>query len=129
MVLRSVSLTNTFLTYISAWIATYRLSVFPLLWLATVSTASFIVTLNVSIIFGPMTGKLTLNNFNELLPKINPIFIIGINNFELVPIFIGIKVQPLTVTTIVMLIDLIIAILSLSLAINRFKKANLEIIS
>jgi hypothetical protein len=46
-----------------------------------------------------------------------------------VPIFIGIKAQPLIVTTVVLLIDLIIAILSLSLAINRFKKANLEIIS
>jgi phage FluMu protein Com len=63
MVLRTVSLTNTFLTYISAWIATYKLSVLPLLWLTTVSIASFIVTLNVSIIFGPLTGKLTLRNF------------------------------------------------------------------
>jgi hypothetical protein len=45
-----------------------------------------------------------------------------------VPIFIGIKAQPLIVTAVVLLIDLIIAILSLSLAINRFKKVNLDII-
>lgn len=57
MTVRTVSLINTLLTYISAWIATYKLSLLPLLWLSLVSIVSFFITLNMSIIFGPSTGK------------------------------------------------------------------------
>lgn len=55
MIVRSVSLANTFLTYCSAWIATYNLHFLPLLWLAVVSFSSFFVTLEVSILTGPLS--------------------------------------------------------------------------
>jgi len=132
MIVRTVSLTNTLLTYISAWIATYKISLLPLLWLTTVSIASFFITLNISIIFGPLTGKICLtlwltsyyeeNIKNKLYIKWIIILLIGVNNLELVPLFIGIKGQPFIITGIVLAIDLLIAIMALSLVINSYKK-------
>ena len=58
LIIRTVSLINTLSTYISAWIATYKLSLLPMVWLAIISLASFFITLNFSIMYGPMTGKL-----------------------------------------------------------------------
>ena len=57
LIVRTGSLINTLSTYISAWIAAYRLSLLPLVWLAMVSMASFFITLNFTILFGPMTGQ------------------------------------------------------------------------
>lgn len=59
LIVRTFSLINTLSTYMSAWIAAYRLSFLPLAWLSLVSMASFFVTLNFTILFGPMTGQLS----------------------------------------------------------------------
>ncbi len=101
LVLRTVSFYNTLLTYLSACFATYRLYLFPLLWLSIASFSSFFLTLRVCLIFGPLSG---------------------INNFELVPVFLGLHIEPYLMTEVVLAIDLIIAVLALSMAFNIYSR-------
>lgn len=56
MVIRTLSLYNTLLTYSSGIFVTYKLTTLPLLWLGIVSTASFIVTINATAFVGPQSG-------------------------------------------------------------------------
>ena len=101
MCVRTTSLFNTLLTYLSACSATYSLSKFPLLWLSITSISSFLITFYVSISYGPLTG---------------------VNNFELVPVFVGLHIWPYLVVPVVLTIDFVICVLALTLVLDIYRR-------
>ena len=98
---RTASLYNTLLTYLSATYATYNLSLLPLLWLSVVSILSFLITFYVFISYGPLTG---------------------INNFEIIPVLLGLHIHPYIMLSTVLNIDLIVSVLSMTLVLKLFRQ-------
>lgn len=98
--LRTVSLYNTLLTYLSAIYAAHNLTLVPLLWLSIVSLLSFLITFHVFVGYGPLTG---------------------INNLELIPVLLGLHIHPYAVLSIVLNIDLIVSVLSMILVLKLFR--------
>ena len=103
---RTASFYNTLITYLSAIYSTYNLSLFPLLWLAFISILSFLITFYVCLSYGPVTG---------------------INNLELIPIVLGLNIEPYLVLPIVLIVDLVISVLALYLVLDINRKRQLII--